>query len=108
MERLANSKCDFCSAPNPRWCFPTRTFQHEAHILDKIIVAFMHDEWAACDDCAALIHAGSVYALAERGFTFLTLPLLFHKEMLSGVVKMQDEFRRSRLQGPPVLIHDYL
>jgi hypothetical protein len=112
MLRVDNSKCDFCSALNPRWSFPARDFYHKSEVepLDQVFIhAFMYEEWAACDVCAMLIHRGENVALAERIYIAPDVAnsihaKIFRKEMLSQIIKMQDRFRDSRLPGPPVLI----
>jgi hypothetical protein len=55
--------CDFCSDPNPVWCFPARDF-----ILDdnSPLVQKSVGNWAACDECHALILAVDREGLRER------------------------------------------
>lgn len=109
---MPDSKCDFCSEPNPRWSFPAQSFYHKTEVkpVDKFIHAFMREEWAACDVCCFIIHNGTALKLAERVYHSedvrkSLMAILFRKEMLSEVMAFQDTFRRNRLQGPPVMIN---
>lgn len=111
MDRLPDSKCDFCSAPNPRWCFPAESFYHKTNVtpVDKVIHAFMREEWAACDVCCSLIHNGKDRKLALRVYTSPDVARslhaqLFKDDLVEEVIKMHDTFRRNRLHGPPSLI----
>lgn len=113
MDRLPDSQCDFCSAANPRWCFPAQNFYHKTEVkpVDKFIYAFMREEWAACDKCCELIHADNRRALAERvyvseGIRTSLAARIFSNDIIYEVTKFQDTFRRNRLVGPPSLIKD--
>lgn len=113
MDRKPDSQCDFCSAANPKWCFPAQSFYHKTQVkaVDKFIHAFMNEEWAACDTCCELIHAGDKRKLAERVYTAEGIRInlfarIYHADLIDEVIKMQDTFRRNRLQGPPSLIRE--
>ena len=51
--------CDFCSAPEPRWCCPAISFPIEFPHASE-------GDWAACDVCARLIRSNDREALAAR------------------------------------------
>lgn len=111
MDRLSNSKCDFCSKPDPKWTLPTRSFYVPVDIspVTKTIHAYMNEEWATCDECLAVLNSGNSRALAERVMQCAevrkTMSAIFFKEdMITSVIQMQDAFRRNRLYGPPVMI----
>ena len=53
-------RCDFCSADNPRWYVPARPFDVDGG------PARSSDDWAACDDCVALIRVDRWTALRQR------------------------------------------
>jgi putative endonuclease len=53
-------RCDFCSADDPRWYVPARPF-----LVDGVS-ASSSDDWAACDECEALIRANRWTALRQR------------------------------------------
>lgn len=57
-------KCDFCSAEN----VPLHDISCKTHILSAAGIEFATsvDNWAACQDCAALIDADERDALANR------------------------------------------
>jgi hypothetical protein len=52
--------CDFCSSPAPKWRCPAISFP----VFE--ISSASEGDWAACDDCAALIRTGDRMGLARR------------------------------------------
>jgi hypothetical protein len=63
--------CDFCDAPSTIWRYPCSSFRIEE--LDWS----SNGDWLACEECAALIEADHLYALAMRS-------LLLHRADLTG------------------------
>lgn len=51
--------CDFCGAAAPGWRYPAHNFEMAPGIGS-------HGDWAACDECAALIEAGDRDGLLRR------------------------------------------
>ena len=58
-------RCDFCSAEDPTWRLPVRSF-----VLPGLTAAPVdngsHGHWAACDTCARLIDGNQWNALRRR------------------------------------------
>ncbi len=55
----ANFQCDFCMADHARWTLPVRRY--------RVAPGNMNDgDWAACDDCAALLRTSDWTALTAR------------------------------------------
>lgn len=111
MDRIPDSKCDFCGRPMPTWAFPAQNFYHKTRMPSAMaeVNAFMKDGWAACDSCMQIVHEGNARKLARQVMrdpkVANTLSArLFRNELLDTVVKMQDVFRRNRLSGPPIRI----
>lgn len=61
LKEIPMAKCDFCSKPDPTWCYPATSFMTE--FGDGI----SENEWLACADCHALIEKDDRAGLAERG-----------------------------------------
>lgn len=57
------NKCDFCSAPNPKWRYPARSFI--GYVACGIAGESVGD-WAACGECHRLIEAGDRTLLTAR------------------------------------------
>ena len=57
------NKCDFCSAPNPIWRYPARSFI--GYVACGIAGESVGD-WAACGECHRLIEAGDRTLLTAR------------------------------------------
>lgn len=54
--------CDFCLASDPTWEYPATDMPVKGHpLIDEST-----GEWAACDECHALIEAKKLGALVER------------------------------------------
>ncbi len=56
-------KCDFCSAQEPAWVYPTRNF---VAYFSPPLVGESVGAWAACEVCHRLIEAGDREGLAVR------------------------------------------
>jgi hypothetical protein len=56
-------RCDFCSAPCPVWRYPARSFV--AYCAPNLTGESVGD-WAACDQCHALIESDDRRGLAQR------------------------------------------
>jgi hypothetical protein len=54
--------CDFCLGPGPTWEFPAAPMP----IVGHATIGASDDEWAACDECAALVTASRLGELVER------------------------------------------
>ena len=57
------NKCDFCSAPDPSWRYPARSFI--GYIACGIAGESVGD-WAACGECHRLIESGDRRLLTAR------------------------------------------
>ncbi len=55
--------CDFCSAPNPGWKYPARSFI--GYEGDGVAGESLGD-WAACEVCHQFIESGDRGGLTER------------------------------------------
>ena len=55
--------CDFCSAPDPAWRYPARSFV--AYCVPNAVGESVGD-WAACEQCHILIEANDRSGLAQR------------------------------------------
>ena len=94
----AAMKCDFCSATDPTWRYPAKTFE-TAVGAGNISIA----DWAACNICKALIDDTNLRGLLERS---LDLMIANHPEMrlvaselYGNIATLVQEFVRHRT-GP--------
>ena len=55
--------CDFCSAPDPEWRHPARSFV--GYVAAGVVGESVGD-WAACQECHQLIVSGERVRLTER------------------------------------------
>jgi hypothetical protein len=55
--------CDFCSAPDPEWRHPARSFV--GYVAAGVVGESVGD-WAACQQCHQLIVSGERVRLTER------------------------------------------
>ena len=62
--------CDFCSAAGPVWRYPARSFI--AYCAPNVVGESVED-WAACDQCYALIETDDARGLAQRSLDELIL-----------------------------------
>lgn len=53
--------CDFCGAPSVAWSYPCG----EMPIVGHHVITRTDDDWAACDNCHALIEAGNIDRMAR-------------------------------------------
>jgi hypothetical protein len=97
LRQQASGKCDFCSAPDPEWIYPTRDFNMAAMGWGSV------GAWAACDACSALIEARDYRELRERGMAASGsaegLPDDLVELLKDAVDKLHAKFRRER-KGP--------
>ena len=89
--------CDFCSAPDPLWRYPARTFL--AYCLANVAGESVGD-WAACDVCHKLIEAGDRKGLAQHSLDEL---MLKHPEtrpaaavLYENLAELHDQFFEHR------------
>ena len=80
-----NLQCDFCSALGPTWRYPARSFL--AYYAPNIAGESVGD-WAACDDCYALIEAKDSHGLAQRSLEEL---LGKHPEVIAAANALYEE-----------------
>jgi len=66
----ASLQCDFCSVPGPEWRYPARSFV--AYCVPNVAGESVGD-WAACDQCHALIETDDRRGLAQRSLDELIL-----------------------------------
>lgn len=92
-----NLLCDFCSAPDPAWRYPARSFiaYNAANIAGESV-----GDWAACEACHALIEANDRPGLAQRSLdeliakhpeAVMAAPALYQD--LAGLQQKFFEFR---------------
>lgn len=62
-DQTMSSICDFCSDPDVRWRYPTRSFW--AYIVGSVAGESVGD-WAACERCHDLIERGNPDSLAAK------------------------------------------
>ena len=98
--KLENQRCDFCSLPRPGWRFPANSF------IDKQYeVGLSVGDWAACEQCAALIQTEDWIGLARRTVTVseagraLVAIAGGEEQALGAVEQLQQQFRSHR-KGP--------
>ena len=90
-------RCDFCSAPNPRWKYPARSFiGYEACGVAGESVG----DWAACEVCHRFISSGDRVGLTERSVvTFIELqPALVavRAEVTAELTVLHERFFENR------------
>jgi hypothetical protein len=85
------SICDFCSAPNPGWRYPARSFI--GYIACGIAGESVGD-WAACEECHRLIDQDRRELLAARSVTRL---IAANPEMVEARTELKAEL--SALHG---------
>ena len=93
--------CDFCSAPNPTWKYPARSFiGYEEHGIAGESVG----DWAACEVCHELIAANDRVGLTERSAATLIAfrPELaeIRKELTTELAMLHTRFFENRLGVP--------
>jgi len=90
-------KCDFCSAPDPEWIYPTHDFAMDA------VGWGSRGAWAACEECSALIEAQEYPRLRQRGMAINgnieALPDEMVKMLAGAVDQLHAKFRQER-KGP--------
>lgn len=67
--------CDFCSAPDPEWRHPARSFV--GYVACGIAGESVGD-WAACQECHQLIVSGDRVRLTERSVVSF---IAFHPDL---------------------------
>lgn len=96
--------CDFCSAPDPAWCYPARTF---VAYCTPTVVGESVGAWAACDQCQALIEADDRRGLAQRSLDEL---IRKHPEASAAAGVLHEELTALHREffehrsGPPVRV----
>ena len=99
-----NLLCDFCSAPDPAWRYPARSFI--AYCAPDVAGESVGD-WAACDDCHAMIEANDRRSLAQRSLDEL---ILKHPEAIVAAAELHEHLAALHAQffeyrgGPATLI----
>lgn len=100
----ASLQCDFCSVPGPEWRYPARSFV--AYCAPNVAGESVGD-WAACDQCRALIEADDRRGLAQRSLDEL---ILKHPEacgaaaaLYENLAELHQQFFANR-SGPAVPI----
>ena len=97
--------CDFCSAPNPGWKYPARSF---IGYEDCGIAGQSVGDWAACEECHLLIAAGNRAGLTERSAeTLIALRSELdeiRKELTAELAVLHERFFKNRT-GEPSLIN---
>lgn len=83
--------CDFCSAPSPVCAYGSTEdidpINHSLH-SDGLETHGSVGQWAACEDCAAIIDAGDKWALAARTLdSFAATYPLFPRDALAHGVR---------------------
>jgi len=99
-----NLLCDFCSAPDPAWRYQARSFiaYRGPHVAGESV-----GDWAACDDCHALIEANDRQSLAQRSLDEL---ILKHPEAIVAAAELHEHLAALHEQffeyrgGPATLI----
>lgn len=94
------ARCDFCSAPDPEWIYPSNNF--------ALPVPGPQDwgssgAWAACEVCSTLIEAGKYRRLTRRALTrtgqLQALPRDMQQAVLASADQLHARFQRER-KGP--------
>lgn len=65
------ARCDFCSAPDPKWEYPAKDFKQivpEFVVFGKLGVQF-RGSWLSCNYCHDLIELREMDTLARFGVT---------------------------------------
>jgi hypothetical protein len=87
VEMPAANKCDFCSAADPQWEYPARTFQ--VHSEPGLTINSI-DEWHACGACHRLIKKGDWAGLALHA-----AKAFGPKFPLPMIIAIHTQFRRN-------------
>ena len=99
-----NLLCDFCSASDPAWRYPARSFV--AYCAPNVAGESVGD-WAACDDCHALIEANDRQSLAQRSLDELIVKhpeaIVAATELYGHLTALHQQFFACR-SGPGMLI----
>ena len=95
--------CDLCSSPNVKWKYPCPTFTSGISTPDLASTSF--GEWAACDECHALIERNDRVGLAVRSADALIAKhsalLPHYADLMADLMKLQGEFMNNRLMPKP-------
>lgn len=94
---MSESICDFCSAPDPSWRYPARTF---IAFCAPPIASESVGDWAACDTCHGLIERDDRMGLARRSLDELIVktPEMAEarSELLQSLVDLHQQFFTNR------------
>lgn len=101
--------CDFCSHPEVKWAYPARP--HVGLVTETPghrIIGQSPDDWAACDECHALIERTDREGLLKRSVEAMltvmkALPafVAIRSEVETQVRQIHDQFWAHR-EGAPV------
>jgi hypothetical protein len=84
-ETVSSPVCDFCFDQGPTWDYPCERF-----VIPEL--DFGSDEgWSACDTCSALVEAGDVEGIVERGLMVFGQP-----ERREALIKITEGFLAHR------------
>ena len=83
-----NLLCDFCSAPEPAWRYPARSFL--AYCVTNVAGESVGD-WAACEQCHILIEADDRSGLARHSLDEL---IAKHPEAILAATALYEELAR--------------
>jgi len=63
-------QCDFCSSKDIKWGYPCKSFRQASmtNAEGKTVHLDSITDWAACDECSALIEADDRMGLVKRSF----------------------------------------
>ena len=91
-------RCDFCTAEDPGWVLPARTFSVPG------LPAASVQAWAACEPCAALIRLNQWTRLRARCVPILaaTNPAMRPAEVDAALGRLWRQLRRNLIAGHPI------
>ncbi len=92
-------RCDFCSEPDPSWCYPCTDF---AATLGSITISGSLAEWLACEGCHFLIEIGHWDSVARRCCATMIAehPYMDGAEILPQIEQLHRQFIVHRCGDP--------
>jgi hypothetical protein len=91
--------CDFCSEPGATHAYPCRDFKAVA--LGGGVEHWSKADWAACDECSALIEDGDVETLTYRSVDLAMaggiVPGHMRKEVAGLLSQVHQKFMENRI-----------
>ena len=104
MTSATETRCDFCSSPDPCWLYDCESFERRVGGGDGLIEVTVRSNgaWLACEPCAELIEHNDSRGLAHRAVGLLRArygELVSHNHIRASVARMHHHFLAHKTGG---------